>query len=148
MSELLETNFNLASKILFRRNGPARLRNFQAMSFPLQYLSARHVFMLFFLLFPFCFGLFSALSVCFVFLFLLFTFPYFQTRLFISSNFAKCFQVCRARALMICCAWRWLKIMTPSTGSEIARLATRVITPKIGPWALKYWNDCLTCVRS
>ena len=126
MSGLLETNFNLASKILFRRNGPARLRNFQAMCFPLQYLSARHVFMLFFLLFPFCFGLFSALSVCFVFLFLLFTFPYFQTR----GDMLHClkvaiwqnvFKFAGRRTLMICCTWRWLKIMTPSTGSEIAR---------------------------
>ena len=122
MSGLLETNFNLASKILFRRNGPARPRNFQAMSFPLQYLSARHVFMLF----PFCFGLFSAFSVCFVFLFHLFTFPYFQTR----GDMLHClkvaiwqnvFKFAGRRTLMICCTWRWLKIMTPSTGSEIAR---------------------------
>ena len=72
---LLEINFNLASKILFRHNGPTLLRKSQAMYFPPQYLPACHVFMLFLL----CFVLFLALF-CLIFLVLLFTFSYFQTR--------------------------------------------------------------------
>ena len=44
-----------------------------------------------------------------------------------------------------CCAWRWLKIMSPSTGSEITRpLATREITPKIGHWAPCFQVDSLS----
>ena len=126
MSGLLETNFNLASKILFRRNGPARLRNFQAMSFPLQYLSARHVFMLFFFVVSVLFwSFFSFVSLfCFSFPFVYFSIfsnPGWHASLFESSNLAKCFKFAGRRTLMICCTWRWLKIMTPLTGSEIAR---------------------------
>ena len=64
------------------------------------------MFSCWFLMFWFCLGLFSVLSVWFCF-----SFPYFQPLLFESIKFAKCFQICRARPLMICCAWHWLKIM-------------------------------------
>ena len=68
---------------------------------------------------------FSFVSLfCFSFPFVYFSIfsnPGWHASLFESSNLAKCFKFAGRRTLMICCTWRWLKIMTPLTGSEIAR---------------------------
>ena len=151
MSGLLETNFNLASKILFRRNGPARLRNFQAMSFPLQYLSARHVFMLFFFVVSVLFwSFFSFVSLfCFSFPFVYFSIfsnPGWHASLFESSNLAKCFQICRASH-----TYDLLHVALAKNNDAIDRkwnctsLAMREITRKIGHWALHLLTLILKC---